>query len=311
MIPFRVHFLGTGGTIPTHRRALTAFYVVRGGDKWLFDAGEGTQRQLWAATGGLPDLDGIFLTHFHGDHTLGLPGIINTMALYGRTRPISLYGPVGMRDSLNPHVAQITKKARSLIRWCETPADACAARMDEYAISTFPVLHAAGRAVGYSIAEFPRPGRIDAQLCAAAGLSGPEMGRVKAGETVKGVRPSDVMGPEQRGRRLVITGDTAPSKQVEKAAQGADLLIHDSTFLAGQGVDKEHSTAEDAGALARRAKVRELAPVHIATRNSNRAIHAEVSNAFGARVHVPFDLDVYDLSEARWHSSVTWNAAAR
>src|SRR4051812_35815274 len=183
MIPFRIHFLGTGGTIPPHRRALTAFYVVRGGDKWLFDCGEGTQRQLWAATGGLPDLDGIFLTHFHGDHTLGLPGIINTMALYGRTRPISLYGPEGLRDSLQAHVALITKKARGLLRWCETPVDACAARMDEYAINTFPVLHANGRALGYSIAEFPRPGKIDARLCEAAGLTGPEMGRVKAGET--------------------------------------------------------------------------------------------------------------------------------
>lgn len=308
MIPFRIHFLGTGGTIPTHRRALTAFYVVRGSDKWLFDCGEGTQRQLWAAMGGLPDLDGIFLTHFHGDHTLGLPGIINTMALYGRTRPISLYGPAGLRDSLQAHVSLITKKARSLIRWCETPKDATAARMDDYAVNTFPVLHANGRSLGYCIQEDPYPARIDAAMCKAAGLTGPEIGRVKAGETIKGIRPADVMGEMTPGRKVVITGDTAPSKQVEKAAQGADLLIHDATFLAGQGVEKEHSTAEDAGALARRAKVRELAPVHIATRNHIDAISGEASSAFGMGVYVPRDLDVYDLTAARWYNPVTWNA---
>lgn len=294
MIDFRLTFLGTGGTIPTHRRALTAFYVVRGGDKWLFDCGEGTQRQLWAATGGLPDLDGIFLTHFHGDHTLGLPGIINTMALYGRTRPISLYGPEGLRDSLQAHVALITKKARSLIRWCETPTDACAARMDDYAVNTFPVRHANGRALGYSIEEFMRPGTIDAQMCRAAGLSGPEIGRVKAGETVKGVSPEDVVGPMQRGRKVVITGDTAPSKQVEKAAQGADLLIHDSTFLTGQGVDKEHSTAAQAAIVARNARVKALALVHIATRNHGDAIEDEARQFF-PNVVCPRDLEALDL----------------
>lgn len=294
MIDFRLTFLGTGGTIPTHRRALTAFYVVRGGDKWLFDCGEGTQRQLWAATGGLPDLDGIFLTHYHGDHTLGLPGIINTMALYGRTRPISVYGPPDLRDSLQAHVAQITKKARSLIRWCETTPDATAARMDDYQINTFPVRHAQGRALGYVIQEDWKEGKIDAALCAAAGLTGPEMGRVKAGETIKGVHRDAVVGPRTRGRKVVITGDTAPSKQVEKAADRADLLIHDSTFLTGQGADKEHSTAAQAAIVARNARVKALALVHIATRNHGNAMEDEARPIF-SNVVCPRDLEQVSL----------------
>jgi ribonuclease Z len=296
MIPFKLTFLGTGGTIPTHRRALSAFYVVRGGDKWLFDCGEGTQRQLWGATGGLPDLDGIFLTHFHVDHTLGLSSILSTMALYGRTRPISLYGPRGMRDVLSPHVALMSKSARGLIRWCELGRDETAARMDDYAISTFPVEHARGRAVGYVIQEDDRPGHIDAALCAASGLSGPDVGRVKAGEVVRGVRPQDVMGPTQRGRKVVITGDTAYTKSTVRAAFGADLLIHDSTFLADQATDKDHSTAEDAGAVAKQAHVKRLACVHIATRNRTDAIEAEANKALGTNLaFVPRDLQAVEL----------------
>lgn len=302
MIPFRVTFLGTGGTIPTQRRALAAFYVVRGGDKWLFDCGEGTQRQLWAATGGLPDLDGIFLTHFHADHTLGLPSIVSTMHLYGRKRPLSIYTPIGGREALQHHVALMPKKARSLLRWCETPRDALAAAMDDYEISTFSVTHAAGRAMGYVVKEYIRPGKIDSGMCAAAGLTGPEIGRVKAGETVKGIRPVDVLGPPQIGRKLVITGDTGPDFSVIREAGRADLLIHDATFLAGQNFDKDHSTSEDAGVAARRAQAKMLAPTHIGTRNNPKHTEEEAKRAVDGLlpVHVPRDLETYDLGTTEW-----------
>lgn len=281
---------------------MAAFYVVRGGDKWLFDCGEGTQRQLWAATGGLPDLDGIFLTHYHADHTLGLPGIVSTMHLYGRTRPISVYGPADLRDSLNSHVALMPKKARSLIRWCPLPREGgLAAAMDDYQIDSFRVEHANGKAVGYVVKEYDRTGRIDAAVCAAAGLSGPEIGRVKAGETVKGISPSDVIGPPVMGRKLVITGDTAPTYEVVVRGGRADLLIHDATFLKSQAIDKDHSTAEDAGAMAKQAKVKMLAPTHIGTRNKTADIENEARVAAGGvPVHAPHDLDVFDLSTASW-----------
>lgn len=302
MTDFRVTFLGTGGTIPTQRRALAAFYVVRGGDKWLFDCGEGTQRQLWAATGGLPDIDGIFLTHFHADHTLGITSIISTMHLYGRTRPISVYGPAGLRDSLAPQVQLMPKKARPLIRWCESLPPQVAARMEGYEIAPFQTKHAGGRAQGYIIQEDDKPGKIDAALCAGAGLTGPEMGAVKRGETVKGVRPEDVVGPPTIGKKLVITGDTALTDSVEYAAMDADLLIHDATFLAGQSHDKDHSTAEDAGVMGRRTRAKMLAPTHIATRNNTKSIYQEAAQARGepAYVHVPHDLETYDIAQGRW-----------
>lgn len=219
---FRIDFLGTGGTMPTHKRALAAYLVTRGGDKWLVDAGEGTQRQLWGATGGMPDLDAVLLTHYHGDHTMGLPGIINTLALYGRTRPLSVYGPGNVRDNCNALIALMTKDARKLIRWIgigynalgyrhvAPPSgmdQALVARCDEYDVRAYTVQHAGGRAVGYVFEEHTKPGKIDAMMCEAAGLTGPEIGRVKRGETVKGVRPEDVVGPERSGRKVVFTGE--------------------------------------------------------------------------------------------------------
>lgn len=278
---------------------MAAFYVVRGGDKWLFDCGEGTQRQLWAATGGLPDIDGIFLTHFHADHTLGLPGIVSTMSMYGRKRPLSIYGPPGLREALQNHVALMPKKARGLLRWCETEPGkthgnsrpVLAAKMDEYAIRSFRVKHAHGRAQGYIIQENERPGKIDASLCHAAGLTGPEMGRVKAGETVKGVSPADVIGPRTRGRKVVITGDTAPCPEIVMAADGADLLIHDATFLEGQEPDADHSTAHEAAVTATAAKVKRLACVHLANRNTRKATEAEACKVYSNAI-VPPDLHV-------------------
>lgn len=297
-IPLRVTFLGTGAVHPTARRGTTATYIVRGGDKWLIDCGEGTQAKLWAATGGLPDLDGIFLTHYHADHTLGLIGLVSTMDLWGRTRPLSIYGPPGlngMRDALAPHVTLMPKSARKLIRWCEVGTDACAARMADYQFATFPVIHARGRSQGYALLEDTKVGKIDAVLCEGAGLTGPEIGRVKKGETVKGVRPQDVIGPDIVGRKVVVTGDTAPSAQVAKAADRADLLVHEATYLRGQERDSDHSTAFAAGEIASKAGVKRLALTHIAARNTNKAIEAEARMTYAGDLLVPRDLQHIDL----------------
>lgn len=296
-IPLRVTFLGTGAVHPTARRGTTSVLVVLGGDKWLFDCGEGTQAKLWAATGGLPDLDGVFLTHYHADHVLGLIGMIETMALWGRSRPLSIYGPQDPAQMLQRHTALMSRGARDLIRWIPVQTDALACKCDDYQIDVFPVLHARRRAVGYKLREYTKPGHIDAVLCEGAGLTGPEIGRVKRGETVKGVRPQDVMGPDRIGRSIAITGDTSPSAQVVKAARGVDLLVHEATYLHGQRdhIEHEHTTALEAGQIGGEACVRRLALTHIAARNTNKAVFEEASKTYAGELIVPRDLQFIDL----------------
>lgn len=297
MIPLRVTFLGTGAVHPTARRGTSSVYITRGGDKWLFDCGEGTQAKLWAATGGLPDLDGVFLTHYHADHVLGLIGMIETMTLWGRSRPLTIYGPQDPAQMLQRHTALMSRGARDLIRWVPVQTDALACRCDDYQIDVFPVLHARRKAVGYKLREHTKPGHIDAAQCAASGLTGPEIGRVKRGETVKGVRPQDVMGPDIPGRSITITGDTLPSEQVVKAAQGTDLLVHEATYLAGQRdhVEHEHTTALEAGRIGARAAVKRLALTHIAARNSNKSVFNEARKTYAGELIVPHDLHHIDL----------------
>src|SRR4249920_764055 len=153
-----VVFLGTSGSMPTAKRALSATLVRRGGDRLLFDCSEGTQRQLLRSDIGLVELHEIFLTHFHADHYLGLPGMLKTFALRGRELPLTLYGPVGLRDLLGS-LRRVFGKLTYPLETVELQPEDVIAR-DDYVIRPFAVDHGP-QALGYLITEAPRPGRFD------------------------------------------------------------------------------------------------------------------------------------------------------
>lgn len=289
-----VFFAGTGGSIPTARRGLPALLVRRGGDRILFDCGEGTQRQLVRSVG-LTDLDEVFLTHFHADHWLGLPGLVKTFDLRGRERPLAIYGPSGLRE-LIAIALRAAGRVRYELQLVElAPGDVL--ERDGYRIAPVPVSHRV-EAFGYVLYEDERPGAFDPQAAIALGLTpGPEFGRLQRGEAIRGVAPQEVLGPPRPGRKLMISGDTAPCDTVRIAAHGADLLIHEATFAEEElqrAAETQHSTAGQAASLAADAEVRMLALTHFSSRYPPAVLRDEARAVFPATV-LPRDFDTIEL----------------
>jgi len=263
----------------------------------LFDCAEGTQRQLLRCDVGLVELEEIFLTHFHADHYLGLPGMLKTYSLRGRELPLTIYGPRGLRELLTT-LRRIFGRLTYPVETVELEAGARLER-DGYGLETFTVDHGVA-AVGYALVEIERPGRFDVETATALGVpDGPERGILQRGEAVtltdgREITPSEVLGPARAGRKLVLTGDTAPAASVVDAAVGADLLVHEATFLADErerARETLHSTAGEAALVAREASVRMLALTHLSTRYFGHQVVEEARELFPATV-VPRDFDI-------------------
>jgi ribonuclease Z len=295
-----VVFLGTSGATPTAQRAPAATLVRRGGERILFDCAEGTQRQLLRCDVGLLELREVFLTHFHADHYLGLPGMLKTYSLRGRDLPLTIYGPHGLRallTSLRRIFGRLTYRVETIEL---EPGD----RLERggYRLEAFAVNHGVP-AVGYALVEHERPGRFDVETADALGVpDGPERGVLQRGGALtldegRRIEPAQVLGPPREGRKLVLTGDTAPAASVVEAAAGADLLVHEATFL---GEERErahetlHSTAGEAALVAREAGVRMLALTHLSTRYFGHEVVEEARELFPDTV-VPRDFDVIEL----------------
>jgi ribonuclease Z len=295
-----VVFLGTAGSMPTADRSPTALLVRRGGERLLFDCAEGTQRQLLRSSLGLIDLREVFLTHYHADHYLGLPGMLKTFALRGREVPITIHGPPGLVDlfrSLRRIFGKLTYRyeLREL-----RPGDTLA--RGDYRLVTFPVEHGAS-SIGYALVEDERPGRFDVETADALGVPfGPERGVLQRGEAItladgSEVRPERVLGEPRPGRTIVIAGDTAPTRSVLEASIAADLLVHEATFLEDErerAAETAHSTAVDAAQLAQAAGVRLLALTHLSTRYFGPDAAREARAVFAETV-VPRDFDIIDV----------------
>ncbi len=289
-----VFFAGTAGSIPTARRGLPALLVRRGADRILVDCGEGTQRQLVASVG-LTELSEVFLTHFHADHWLGLPGLLKTFDLRARERPLTVHGPPGLRQLLAP-VLRAAGRTRYELRLVELePGEEL--QRDGYRIAAVPATHR-GLAYGYVVYEAERPGEFDPGRAAELGLvAGPEFGRVQRGETIRGVAPEQVMGPVRTGRKLVISGDTRPCEAIRIAAHQADLLVHEATFAAEEterARETGHSTAGQAATLAREAEVQMLALMHFSTRYPVGRLRDEARAVFADTV-LPRDYDAVEI----------------
>ncbi|HMO00249.1 MAG TPA: ribonuclease Z [Miltoncostaeaceae bacterium] len=294
-----VTFIGTAASVPTAARGVAATLVARGGERWLIDCGEGTQRQLLRSGQGLVDLDVILITHLHGDHILGLPGILKTFGLRARERPLRLAGPRGLArlmETLRPVVGR-TPFVLELQELDEREVSA-AWRGDGVEVRAFPTRHSIP-SVGYAMVEEDRPGEFDVGAARALGVTpGPDFGVLQRGGEVvtaagRTVRPDEVLGVPRRGRTVVITGDTEPCAGTLEAARGADLLVHEATFIdeeRDRARETRHSTAREAAALAKEAGVALLALTHLSSRFMPRDIRAEAQAVFPGVV-VPRDFD--------------------
>ena len=294
-----VVFMGTAASAPSAGRGLSSMLVRRGGDQLLIDCGEGTQRQLMRSTG-LVDLDAILLTHTHGDHVLGLPGMLKTFGLRERERPLVIAGP--------PPVQRLLQDMRPLIGTLpydielEVGTGHVAWRGDGYEVRSVPVEHRVP-ALAWVLQEEDRPGRFDVDRARELGVEpGADFGVLQRGGEVttaagSTVTAADVLGEPRTGRRVVYTGDTAACSAVREAARDATLLVHEATFLqedADRARATGHSTAHDAALTAAAANVQALALTHVSTRYRPSELQAEATEVF-ADAFVARDFDLVEL----------------
>jgi len=293
-----VVFLGTGGSVPSARRATACVLIRAGGRRILIDAGEGAQRQMILSTG-LVHVDEIYLTHFHADHYLGLPGLLKTYDLLERRQPLRVVGPAGL-GGLFDALRRIFGKLRYEVELVELgPGQAI--EHDGFEMRAFAVEHLM-TALGYAFVEPQRPGRFDVDAARGLGITDErDFGRLQRGETISvngsDVTPDQVMGDPRAGRKLVVTGDTSPCETTSVAAHEAQLLVHDGTFAVeetARATETGHSTARDAAALARDAEVGMLAIVHVSSRYSVGAVLDEAREVFPNTI-APRDFDLIEV----------------
>jgi ribonuclease Z len=282
-LSLKVTFLGTAGSVPTPKRSLPAILIQREGEQIMFDCGEGVQRQMIKAKVGFHKKMKIFITHMHGDHVLGLPGLLQTMALLDRERKLDVYGPSGVKRFLESikETVQFVLTFPVEIHEIFEPSTVCQEK--DYVVETVWAKHVIP-SLAYALVEKPRPGKFYPEKAKALGVpEGPLWGELHHGKEVrlpngKIVKPEDVMGPRRPGRKIVYTGDTKPFRGLVKFAANADLLIHDATLddtLAGRAEEDGHSTPSQAATIAKKAKAKKLVLTHISARYDDASLLLE------------------------------------
>ena len=292
-----VTLLGTGGTQPLPHRALAALAVTVQGRTLLLDCGEGTQTALrrWGVSA--YRLSHVLLTHYHGDHILGLPGLLQTLASLGRTEPLTVAGPAGL-DAVAAPIAALAGPLPFAVQWREAGTEPFAA--GPLTVTPFPLEHRVP-CCGYAL-HLPRAGRFDPARAKAAGIPVALWRRLQAGETVDGFAPEAVLGPPRRGLTVVYATDTRPCPSLLAAARGADLLCMDATYADDADGDKArlygHATCRETGTLAAQAGVRRLWLTHYSAAVTDlgpglaaaqSAYPAAVAGTDGMRLELEFD----------------------
>ncbi|WP_254766163.1 ribonuclease Z [Salinilacihabitans rarus] len=297
-MPLRVTFLGTSGAIPTVERNPSGLFVAREGEELLFDAGEGTQRQMMRFGTGF-SISQLFVTHLHGDHVLGIPGLLQTMDFNDREEPLAIHAPHGTRRQLKSFVNALDNRPSFPVRISEVGDGDVAYRAEEYEVRAFATDHDT-RSVGYALVEDERKGRFDRERAEELGVPvGPKFSKLHEGDPVElddgtVVRPEQVVGEPRPGRTVVYTGDTRPTAATIEVADDPDLLIHDATFAddrADRAADTAHSTARQAAEIATRANADRLALVHLSSRYAGHTEDHEkqAREVFDGEVLLPDD----------------------
>jgi len=276
MTQLSIIFLGTGGSWPTVKRNVSSIAIKRAGEIILFDCGEGTQRQFQKSKLSYMQISKIFISHFHGDHFLGLPGLIQTMQLNDRDIPLHIYGPKGMNKLTSQLLSLGYFKPNYKIISHEID-EKDVLNFEGYTIKILRVQHGVP-ALAYCLEEKMRPGKFNKPKALELGIpEGPLFSKLQRGETItlsdgRKIQPDEVLGPPRKGRKIVISGDTKPIKEMIDFARNADVLIHEATFdstLKNVSMEYGHTTASQAAEIAKKASVEKLFLTHISPRYFN------------------------------------------
>jgi ribonuclease Z len=279
----QVTFLGTAASVPTSKRSLPAVLIQRGNEQLMFDCGEGVQRQMIKAKAGFHKKLKVFISHMHGDHVLGLPGLLQTMALMDRQRKVEIYGPEGIKRFFEGTREVLQFALTFPVEIHEINAAGIICSEKEYTIEAAWANHVIPT-LAYAFVEKPRAGKFYPDKARALGVPEGELwSKLQHGEQVKlangrVVKPEEVMGSLRRGRKIVYSGDTKPFKGFARFAAGADLVIHEATLddaLAEKAAEDGHSTPSQAAEAAAKAKAKKLVLTHISARYADARVLLE------------------------------------
>jgi ribonuclease Z len=302
MTQLRIIFLGTGGSWPTVKRNVSSLAIKRGSEILLFDCGEGTQRQFQSSNLSYMQISKIFITHFHGDHFLGLPGLIQTMQLNDRDKPLHIYGPKGMEE-LTDHLLTLGyfRPSYEIIAHDITNGDEV--EFEEYNIRMLKVKHNVPT-FSYCLEEHQRPGKFNKPKALELGIpEGPLFSKLQCGQTItlangKKITPGMILGPSRKGRKIVISGDTVPCEEMIAFSKNADVLIHEATFDSElEDIAKEygHTTAAQAAEIAKKARVEKLFLVHVSPRYLDYRVLENDARKIFVQSFVPKDFQEIEI----------------
>lgn len=264
-------FLGTSSAVHSKERNHPSIALKAFGNVMLFDCGEATQKQLLFTHVSPMKISKIFISHYHGDHILGLPGLLQSMSLNGRENSLTIYGPKGLND---------LKDAIYHLGYCaiDYPVEfieidsGIVEKTDEYVIKAQRVKHNVP-SLAYSIEEIKKPRFLREKAIELGVPVGPDFGRLHNGEEVevdgKIIKPEQVLGEKRKGIKITYSGDTMPCEEMIEFAKDSTILIHEATFTEENRSNAEehgHSTASDAAFIAKNSNSKELILTHISTR---------------------------------------------
>ncbi len=296
---FEILFAGTGASVPSRDRSLPCIAVKQGRSISLFDCGEGSQRQLMISKFSFMRVDRIFITHMHGDHILGLPGLLMTMGLSGRRDPVSLFGPEGIEFTVNSMLDACEGELEfELIIKEMVPGDTIG--FGGFSVTAFKTEHNCP-SVGYIYREDDRPGAFNKEKAERLGLKrGPDFAAIQRGETVRGITPDMIIGSTRPGLSMAYPGDTLLCDSVREAVKGVDVLIHEGTYLDADSELAEahfHSTVKGVAEMAVKEKIRNLMIVHISNRYGDGSEAETEAKTIFERTFVPKDQDIYEITK--------------
>ena len=301
-------FLGTGSGVPSKLRNVSSIalkLLAERNSVWLFDCGEGTQHQILKTTLKPRKIEKIFITHMHGDHIYGLPGLLSSRGFRGRTEPITVYGPKGITGYIQASLRYSGTRLNYPIHFVEFETEGVIFEDHQFKVTVKKLEHGLP-SYGFRIEEADHEGTLDAEKLKALNIpSGPLYGRLKNKEVVTledgtVLDGNDFVGPTQKGRTLAILGDTVKHPNSVELARGADILVHEGTFApheADLARDYNHSTTAQAAEVAKEAKVGKLLLTHFSSRylyKDLKAIEKETRKLF-KNSFVMQDLQEFDI----------------
>lgn len=286
----KITFLGTGGGIPAKHRNVSSLALQLADKKgvvWLFDCGEATQHQILHTSLKPGKINKIFITHMHGDHIYGLPGLLGTRSFHGAETPLTVYGPAGIREFIEVSLRASSTNVRYPLEIKEIDSNGPIFEDSEYVVSSAKLNHGI-TSYGFRVAQKEQPGALLAEKLKSEGVPpGPLYKHLKKGMDVtlpdgRFIQGKDFLGPPKSGKTVTIIGDTKFTEKCAELAEKADILVHEATFKESEVKLAEeyfHSTALQAAETARAAGVKQLILNHISSRYQGKAVDLMLEEA--------------------------------